>query len=316
MNDPMVTVLFITYNHARFVRKALESILMQQTTFSYKIIIGDDRSTDGTREIIKEIAMLHPDKIILSNPDKNIGPAKNFIQLLTACQNSNARYIAYLEGDDYWTDAAKLQKQVDFLEANPDFSICFHKAKIEYEEGVAAFYPDINADTPEVTTIEDISKGNYIHSPSIVFKNVLKGKPLPDWYETAFPGDWPLHVMNACYGKIMFMQNEMCVYRIHTNGLYSTKRKEHNLSKYLPTIKNVAIYLKAQYPAINKKVMRSYEVAYFYAIALSNEQCKGRFARSIIFLKSGFKLRSKKMIALFWLPIIFGEKSDVIWHKF
>jgi glycosyltransferase involved in cell wall biosynthesis len=316
MNPPMVSVLFITYNHAKFVRKALESILMQQTTFPFKIIVGDDKSTDGTREIIEEMAVQHPDKIILSNPDKNIGPAKNFIQLLTACQNSNARYIAYLEGDDYWTDTGKLQKQVDFLEANPDFSICFHKAKIEYEEGIVPFYPDINANTPEVTTIEDIATGNYIHSPSVVFRNVLKVKEMPDWYETAFPGDWPLHVMNACHGKIRFMQDEMCVYRVHSNGTFSTQRNEKEISKYLPTIKNLAAYLNKRFPLLSKKLNKYYSSLFFKAFVLRNEGNKSRISRAALFIKYGFILNSKKAILFFWLPLLFGNKTEVIWNKF
>lgn len=128
--EPLVTVLFITYNHVRYVKQAIESILMQQTDFNYQIIVGDDASTDGTREILLKIAEENPDKIILSNPSHNLGAAGNFIQLFDACSGSGSKYIAYLEGDDYWTDSLKLQKQVDFLEKNKDFVLCFSKAKI------------------------------------------------------------------------------------------------------------------------------------------------------------------------------------------
>lgn len=130
MEKPTVCVLFITYNHVSYVREALESILMQKTTFPYQIVIGDDCSSDGTREIINSYAVNYPGKIILSNPAVNFGAEKNFNQLLAKCIDIDSDYMAYLEGDDYWVNEFRLQKQFDILEKEPEVGLVYGKYKI------------------------------------------------------------------------------------------------------------------------------------------------------------------------------------------
>ena len=127
MSKMKVSVCIITYNHARFIGQALESALMQKTNFDYEIVIGEDCSTDNTGLICKKYAEMYPDKIRLLQNDKNLGVIENFKRTLYACKGE---YVALLEGDDYWTDELKLQKQVDFLESNRDYAIVFHNAEI------------------------------------------------------------------------------------------------------------------------------------------------------------------------------------------
>lgn len=112
---PLVSVWMITYNHEKFIAQAIDSVIMQKTNFDYEIVIGEDCSTDRTREIVLEYKAKHPDKFKLLLQEKNVGMMQNFIVTLKTC---NGKYIALLEGDDYWTDPLKLQKQVDFLQAN------------------------------------------------------------------------------------------------------------------------------------------------------------------------------------------------------
>ena len=310
----LVSICCVTYNHENYIRQCLEGFVTQKTTFPFEILVHEDASTDNTANLVKEYESKYPDLFrCVYQTENQFAKQNTLINILFPM--SRGKYISLCEGDDYWTDPYKLQKQVDFLEANPDFSICFHKAKVIYDEGIQPFYPDINKDTKEVTTIEDIAKGNYIHTPTVVFRNSTISK-IPEWFETAFPADWVLHVIGATYGKIKFIKEEMCVYRVHKNGLYSTKRKEHKSSKYLPTIKNVALYLNEKHPACSKNLFKTYEVEYFYSMALRNENEIGRVARSFIFLKSGFKLRSKKIIFFFWLPIFLGNKTEAFWNKF
>src|SRR4030042_2430256 len=119
--EPLVDVAMGTYNHEKFSAQALESVLSQRTNFSYRIIISDDCSTDNTRAIIMSYAEKHPGKIITIFPQKHVGllhPDRPFIKVLKQC---TAKYIALLEGDDYWTEPYKLQKQVDFLKTHADF---------------------------------------------------------------------------------------------------------------------------------------------------------------------------------------------------
>src|ERR1700741_4673788 len=127
MNEPLVSVCLITYNHAPYLRQAIESVLAQKTSFSTEFIIADDFSTDGARDIIKEYVSKDPGRIHAILRDRNIGAGPNFIEMLQAAKG---KYIAYLEGDDYWTDPNKLQKQIDFLEQHPDFALCFHQVRL------------------------------------------------------------------------------------------------------------------------------------------------------------------------------------------
>ena len=251
----IVDIPMCVYNHERYIAKAIEGVLSQKTTFKYRLIIGEDYSTDNSREIVKKYFDTNRDKMKIFFNEKNIGAHKNTKMLFSNCR---AKYIALCDGDDYWTDPYKLQKQVDFLESNPDFSICFHKAKVIYDEGIQPFYPDINKDTKEVTGMEDILKGNYMHTPTVVFRN--NDLTLPEWFETAYPGDWVLHVINATYGKIKFIKEEMSVYRVHAGGANSMKSHSYRISQFLPTIKNVANYLKKSWPEYSKQLLRKYDV--------------------------------------------------------
>src|SRR5450631_4532338 len=121
--DPIISVCLITYNHEKYIGKAIESVLQQQTLFSYELIIAEDCSTDNTREIIQDYYRKYPSVIKLVLQEKNVGPENNFIDLLSAAKG---KYIAYFEGDDYWIDNKKLQRQVEFLENHPEFVLVFH----------------------------------------------------------------------------------------------------------------------------------------------------------------------------------------------
>ena len=118
MKKPLLSVCLITYNHANYIEQAIEGVLMQSVNFSWELIIADDFSTDGTREILLKYKEKYPNFIKLLLQEKNVGPGKNFSDLLNEPQS---KYIAYFEGDDYWIDPLKLQKQVDFIESHPDY---------------------------------------------------------------------------------------------------------------------------------------------------------------------------------------------------
>jgi glycosyltransferase involved in cell wall biosynthesis len=115
-----VSVAMITFNHERFIHEAINSILSQKTDFHFELVLGEDHSTDSTRHICEEYVQKYPEKIRLLPSNKNLGMIPNLIRTFQACLG---QYIAFLEGDDYWTDALKLQKQVDFLDANPDYGL-------------------------------------------------------------------------------------------------------------------------------------------------------------------------------------------------
>lgn len=133
MSDPLLSVLFITYNHESYLRQSLDSVLMQETDFEFEIVVGEDCSTDNTREILKEYKERYPGKIRLLFRERNFGrPTLNVYETAMACRG---KYIATLEGDDYWTDSHKLQKAVDHLEAHPECSGCANPSLLIGEDG-------------------------------------------------------------------------------------------------------------------------------------------------------------------------------------
>lgn len=227
MEDLKLSVSIITYNQIGFIAQTVESVLRQKVNFKYEIIIGDDFSTDGTREILLKYQKQHPDLIkLILHPQKNEGvPGKvNFVSTINAARG---RYVALLDGDDYWFDDYKLQKQVDFLEANSDFAICFHKVQIVYENSSQESQSS-NIDTPQIIEFEDLALRNHIYALSCVFRN--RGTKFPDWYKDMAAGDYPLHLLNAQYGKIRYFDEVMAVYRVHASGVWSTKS---DIERYL-----------------------------------------------------------------------------------
>ncbi len=212
-----VSVAMITYNHEKFIAQAIESVLIQEVDFDYEIVIGEDCSLDKTGEIVRIYQQRHPDKIRVLAREKNLGMQYNFVDTLQSC---TGQYVGLLEGDDYWTSPHKLQKQVDFLDENSDFAICFHNAVSVWENGErpsTLLCPD---DQKEVSNLDDIICGNFIPALTAMFRNNLFGE-FPDWFYTLKFGDWPLHILNAQYGKIGYINEKMGVYRIHEGGAAS-----------------------------------------------------------------------------------------------
>jgi glycosyltransferase involved in cell wall biosynthesis len=218
--SPLVSVFMMTYNHEEFIAKAIEGVLLQITDFKIQIVIGEDCSTDKTKDIILGYHSRWPEKFKLILQEKNVGAFNNQLDVFRHC---SGKFIAMCEGDDYWTDPYKLQKQVDFLEANPDFALCFHDVMINKDDELIDNY--ITTVPATVTTIEDISRGNYIHTCSTVFRREFV--TLPSWYDSKLnAGDYPLYLILAAKGKLYYMQEKMCVYRVHSGGVYSNAKME------------------------------------------------------------------------------------------
>ena len=214
---PVVSVCIITYNHEKYIRQTLDSVLAQVTDFPIEVVIGEDRSTDATRQIVLELQNEHPSLIRVLQSQTNLGMNRNLIRTLEQCRG---RYIALLEGDDVWTSSHKLQKQVTFLDGNPDCTLCFHKTEVYIEEKdqVRGVWPENDPET--ITTIEDLIKSNYIHTCTVMYRNIhLETMPV-QYYELG-SGDWPLHMRYAQKGKIGFINEVMARYRIHGSGVFS-----------------------------------------------------------------------------------------------
>lgn len=213
---PLVSISVVTYNHANYIKECLDGILMQQTSFPFEIILGEDESNDGTREICLEYAKKYPDKIKLflrSRKDViyiNGNPTGRF-NMIENLKAAKGKYIALCEGDDYWTDPFKLQKQVNQLVQDKDIVLSFHSIKILNSKG--NLVDDFITNVPKkYQSINDLAEfGNYIHTPSVVFKNIIKFFPF-ELKEAPF-GDYFLYMMLAEKGKIAYINDKMAVYR-------------------------------------------------------------------------------------------------------
>lgn len=279
MIKPLVSICCICYNQSTFLRKCLDGFVMQKTNFEYEILIFDDASNDNSQDIILEYSKKHNNIITFLQTEnqwsKNVYGLINF--LLPAAKG---RYIAMCEGDDYWTDPLKLQKQVDFLEANPDYALVFHKVKL-YNEITQKFEEDdLNISTKEVTTLQDLLKGNYIRTASAVLRYSKKLQPSVEKLKDVTPGDWLLYTIIASTGKIRYIDQEMAVYRISNTGVWSTI--DNKQRKYCKEILNGYEFL---YKFLNKEdyaIVYHSHMHYIGLAAIINKE-NGNFIHFIIY---------------------------------
>jgi glycosyltransferase involved in cell wall biosynthesis len=241
--QPTVSVCMIAYNHEDFLEQAIEGVLMQQANFSIELVIGEDRSPDRSREICIAYRDQHPEVIRLLDRDRNLGMQQNFKETIQACKGE---YVAICEGDDYWTDPHKLQKQVDFLRANPEFSVCHHRLRITDADGQKFFAKTPGA--PRVTTFEDLAKRQHIETASSIFRNGLW--EFPDFFTTVHGTDYALHLLNSFHGKIRFSDEAMGVYRVHSMGEWSGRGTVDRTERALDTIRKCREYF---YPRASKE---------------------------------------------------------------
>jgi glycosyltransferase involved in cell wall biosynthesis len=256
-----LSVCLITHNHEQFIAQALDSALEQQVTFDYEIVVSDDCSTDGTRQIVTAYQQRHPDKIRLALPEKNLGVNRNLAQTLRACRGE---YIALLEGDDFWTSPTKVQDQVRFLESHPECVICFHAVKVFYEDGASASRVTPRLSHKKISTIEDLlGLGNFIPTCSVIFRSGLFGE-FPEWFYTLRIADFPLHVLNAQYGKIGYINKVMGAYRIHRGGTFSAASTALNTKEVVRLYDSLNAELNYKYNDTIEAIRSYWEAVEYY----------------------------------------------------
>lgn len=216
--EPLVSVIMPTYNHAAYISRALKSVLDQEAGFPVEILVGNDASTDETGIIIDEFVTRHPDRVRVFHAHSNQGAHANFSNLYAAARG---RYVAWIEGDDYWTDPAKLRVQVDYLESHPEVVLSFHPVAIVDESG-AVVCEATNQSDPELSSLDRITRFNYVHTVSVLFRNRAV-TALPDWMSSLPLGDWPLFILLAEHGKLALQRRTMAVYWRHAGGVWSSR---------------------------------------------------------------------------------------------
>ena len=196
---PLVSICCLTYNHELFITKAIEGFLMQKTSFPIEIIIHDDASTDGTYEIVKSYSKKYPNLIVPiiqteNQWSKGIRPSPTYVW-----PRAQGKYIALCEGDDYWTDPFKLQKQVDILESNPAFSLCFHNSRYltNKKGGIEKLFCKLQKKTFNIDDV--IERDWFIPTQSMIFRSTYI-KDLPFFFEFIPSGDLALQLILALKG--------------------------------------------------------------------------------------------------------------------
>ena len=226
MEQPIVTVWCLAYNQKDFIRDALEGFVMQKTTFPFEVIVHDDASTDGTTAIVQEYARQYPEiikPVIETENQWQKGGLKYIIHIMNE-KYCNGKYIAFCEGDDYWTAPHKLQQQVDFLESHSEYSMCFHSAKKKYETKARAW---INCENIED---RDYDATDIFVNWTVPTASVMCRREAMEFYanlkhpERIQNYDIFIFLSCAMIGKLRGMHEQMSVYRIQGEGLTYNKK--------------------------------------------------------------------------------------------
>lgn len=230
MSKIKLSILCITYNHEKFIRDTLEGFITQKTNFLFEVLIHDDASTDNTVNIIREYEKQYPDIIKPIYQKENQYSKGVSISKTFNFPRVKGEYVAMCEGDDYWIDHCKLQKQVDFLDKNLDYNICFHPVREIYENNShepEIFPSDYKKLSKQTLGLPDLLENNFISTSSVVYRWILKNQE--DLFPTGImPGDWFLHLLHAQKGKICCLLDIMSVYRRHSGGVWWNAGKNDN----------------------------------------------------------------------------------------
>ncbi|TKB97629.1 glycosyltransferase family 2 protein [Pedobacter cryophilus] len=262
-SEIMVSICCITYNHQKYIAQALDGFLMQETNFKYEIIIGEDCSKDNTRAIIEDYCQKYPNKIQLLTYESNIGGIKNQIETFNI---SKGKYVAMCDGDDYWTDPLKLQKQVDFMESNPNYVICCHYSRV-IDDNSELIYENPSPISLEFD-YEDVLLGKKDETRicSLMIKNNcgIKKICLENWYYNTFGADTflKLYAMANTNEKIYVLPEVMAVYRLHKDGVYSLIDGRVRKSKMINDF-NILINNFSYSAHYKKELLKIYITQYF-----------------------------------------------------
>lgn len=262
-SDSLVTIASTTYNMEKYIGEALDSWLAQETTFPFDIVISDDGSTDGTCDVVRGYMEKHPNIRLISTG--HIGKMPNFIRSL---KESKGKYIALCDGDDYWIDVKKLQKQFDFMEAHPDFSECFTNSYVldvkTGDKKIAKTHIWDVADTEGLLAHRDddnvqMSPG---HTSTFFYRNQYL-QEYPEWMYGDVMTDFPLYMLMSRYGKAKFINEITSVYRHRMDGVSSAGwNYEKAIRRRISVYKNV----NREFNYKHRKIINPIISSYYYSL--------------------------------------------------
>lgn len=279
-----LSIFVVTYNHEKYISQCLDSILNQITEFDYEVVIGDDCSTDNTRKLCEEYCQQHNNFRILPSK-QNLGLVKNWERTLNAC---SGEYIALIEGDDYWIDDSKLEKQIQFLEKNKDFSFTFHKVNVVYENNYADEKLFNHLEEREYSANEVYLKWSVLSS-SVMFRNTITPITFP---KALHYTDIYLTLLLYEKGRAYCLNTTGVAYRRHSNSLSMHPTISQSIGLY-----NQYCYLKKRFP-IYRKISTQNQIDYLEYLAKS-KKFKGIFKYQLLYLiKNPFAISSTYIIKI------------------
>lgn len=259
-STPVVSVLMLTYNHSSYLLESIESVLNQKTSFDFELLIFNDNSPDDTDFLVTNIISHHKKGSYIKyfKHPENIGASRN---ALFALKQAQGKYVGVCEGDDYWIDPLKLQKQVDFLNVNDDyFAVTANTMylrdgllKYNYRESKELW---LKTKFPENLTYKDIAMRIAPHTTSWLYRNEIR--VFPDSYLNFYVGDIPLFLMIAHYGKVKYVDEIVSVYRIHDFGAIGELKKNNviaNLSRHFDMLVSLNVFFKKKYTKVTEQVL-------------------------------------------------------------
>ena len=256
MREPLVSVKMITYNHAPYIGQAIEGVLQQRVNFPIELVIGEDCSTDGTREIVLEYQKKYPDIIRIITSDKNVGARKNGSRTTKACRG---KYVAFCEGDDYWQHPDKLQKQADYLENHPECGLVYSSYDV-YHVGAGKKIEDFikyrKWEMPENLNISDIveGKGPYgigiltctVMVRKVLYDNIIESDPYLYQSDHFLMGDTQLWAEVAALARVRYIPESLATHNILDESISRSKDIKKSL-RFKISCAELRVYLCDKY---------------------------------------------------------------------
>lgn len=226
-DEPLVSVAIVTYNHCAYITQAIESVLAQRRDFAIEIVISDDCSTDSTTEIVDSYQEKYPGLIRRLDPPENLGPYANFTRVWEACRG---KYIAQLDGDDWWHSEDKLASQACFMEAHPECTVSGHRSRVIRDEIFDESASDRVASLEAVLVPLDlVLEGNPFATAAMMYRSGVVPTP-PAWMKDFAIGDFPLLALHALRGECWQLPHVHSTHRLHTTGTWSSLQHHKRLS--------------------------------------------------------------------------------------
>lgn len=271
-DHPLVSIFCLAYNHRDYIEQAIEGFLMQKTDFEYEIVIGEDCSTDGTREIVFEYASKYPEIIRVVTSDTNVGMVENAHRTKLAIRG---KYTAICEGDDYWIDPYKLKKQVDFLESNPDYGLVhtdnsrlFETTGEVLKSHKQSYYPN----PPSGEVFEKLLRKNFISTLTVVVNTKLSleaSQNLKNTIDNDLMIDYSFWLEISTKTKIKYINDITAVYRVSA-GTASRPTDENSKRDWLKKNERIQDFFMKRYNinneivqvVLNERILKQLRIQY------------------------------------------------------